>query len=498
MPKKRRRKNRPAPADATMHYGVEAARWSPNRTLTLWPSVDPLAEGDVYTLTECYKKARALYTNSASVRMAAKAVVQLTGVLTPRPMTADEEWNRLARDAFLARANDPNAFDASGRLSWVSAQNWLELRAFVDGDALCVLAEGADGGGMLAFYAAPQVTGGADNLAPGCKMDPRGRVTAYTVQDYVSREVAVIPASAAVLYTHSPDPVNPRTMSELVSSITTAQDLHEINAYTKAGVKAAASFGVYETKSLEDKNPAGDALGGVRTKRQAAADAAARMQEPELEIAGVKALSLAPGRELHTLHDNRPSNETRAYTKDLRAEIALGIGLPPEAMYYLSDMGSASTRYLLEWVKAWREDRQVARVQWCQAVWRHIIGLEVAAGRLRPCRDANWQRAVRWINRNDPTIDRGRETAAAINLIREGLLDADDWTLATTGKTVEEIAAARIHDLAHVRRMAEDAGLTLADVWPGSVGNTAVGQPAAAEGAAENTPLPPQADGTPE
>lgn len=474
MGKRRKKKTGPV-----MHYGVEAARYSPNRALTLWPSVNPLAEADVFTLQECYRMARALYTNSANVRMAVKAAVQLTGVLSPRPMTQDEEWNKLARDAFFARVNEPDLFDASGRLSWVSAQNWIERSAVVDGDCLSVLAVGADGGGTLAFYAAPQVTGGVDTVAPGCRMDARGRVTAYTVFDYVSGEVAVVPAGAAVLYTHDPDPVNPRRLSELVASITTAEDLHELNEYTKAGVKAAASYGLYETKALEDKNPAGDALGGMKTKRQAAADAAAAEppHEPELTVSGVKVVSLAPGRDLHTLHDNRPSNEVRAFTKDLRAEIAQGLGLPPEALYYLSDMGSASTRYMLEWVRAWREDRQVARVQWCNAVWRHVIGLEVAAGRLRPCRDRDWARRMRWVNRNDPTIDRGRETQAAINMVREGLMDADDWTLSTTGKTVEEIAQARIHVVSHVRLMAEAAGLTLADVFPGAVG-APTGQPA--------------------
>lgn len=466
---KRRNRKRPV----TMHMGVEAARYSPNRTLTLWPSVNPLAESDVWTLEECYRKARALYANSASVRMAVKAVVQLTGVLSPRPMTSDEEWNKLAREAFFARVNEPGLFDVSGRLTWVSAQNWIERRAVIDGDCLSVLAVSADGGGTLAFYAAPQVTGARDAVAPGCRMDARGRVESYTVADYVRGDLAVVPAAAAVLYTHDPDPVNPRTVSELVSSITTAQDLHELNAYTKAGVKAAASYGLYETKALEDRNPGGDALGGVKTKRQAAAAAAAapRVAEPELEVSGVKVVSLAPGRDLHTLHDNRPSNETRAFSKDLRAEIAQGLGLPPEALYYLSDMGSASTRYMLEWVRAWREDRQVARVQWCNAVWRHIIGLEVAAGRLRPCKDKAWARRMRWVNRNDPTIDRGRETAAAINMIREGLMDADDWTLSTTGKTVEEIAQARVHVVSHVRLMAEAAGLTLAEVFPGAVGS---------------------------
>ena len=117
----------------------------------------------------------------------------------------------------------------------------FERRAVLDGDCLSVLAVGPDGGGTLAFYAAPQVTGGVDNVAPGCRMDARGRVTAYSVFDYVAGNVAVVPASAAVLYTHDPDPVNPRSLSELVASITTAEDLHELNEYTKASAKAAAS-----------------------------------------------------------------------------------------------------------------------------------------------------------------------------------------------------------------------------------------------------------------
>lgn len=475
---------------ASMHFGVEAARWTGNRALVVWPSVDALSERDAWTLEACWRKGRALYHNSPSVRMAVRAVCTLTGVLMPRPMSGDEEWNRLARDAFLAYVQDPARFDVSGRLNWRSAQVWLERMALIDGDALSVMAVDGDEA-RVGFYAAPQVWSAATGTqawAPGCVMDERtGRVTEYHLRRVVpgrggdlKEDFVRVPADACVMYTHEPDPVAPRTLSELVACITTAEDLHEIDSYNKAGIKAAAAFGIYETKALEDRNPGGDALGGAGSKRrdvaaaEAAAAAAALPPEPALEISGVRAVSLAPGRELKTIHDNRPSNETRAFTHDLRGYIALGLGLHPEVLYYTSELGGASIRYVMQVTKDWRADRLEIRQVWCNKVWQHVVGMQVAAGRLRPCDTRDW-RNVQWINRSDMTIDKGRDTAAMINLVREGLADANEWTLATCGKTVEEIAQQRLHDIAHVREMAAAAGVPMEWLWPGSIGATTGG-----------------------
>ncbi len=483
MGKSKRKTRRVASAAETApevqsHFGVEAARWSANRALVMWPSVNPLAERDPWTLEVCWRKGRALYHNSPAVRMAVRAVCTLTGILTPRAMSADEEWNRLARDAFMAYVSDPSRFDMSGRLNWRAAQMWLERNALVDGDALSVMVMDGDSP-RVAFYAAPQVWSAVTKgnvLSPGCVMDKEtGRVKEYhlrTVTDDRKDGYAEVPAEACVMYTHEPDPVCPRTLSELVAVITTAEDLHEIDSLNKAGIKAAAAFGIYETKALDDKNPAGDALGGAGSKRRSlAARQSAGPVDPPLEISGVQAVSLAPGRELKTVHDNRPSNETRAFTHDLKGYIAMGLGLAPEVLYYTSEMGSASVRYVMQVTKDWRADRLEIRKVWCNRVWQHVIAALVSAGALRPCHAKDW-RNVEWVNRSDMTIDKGRDTTAMINLVREGLADPNDWTLATTGKTVVEIAKQKLHDIALVRELAEEAGVPLELLWPGSLGAT--------------------------
>ena len=79
----------------------------------------------------------------------------MTGTITPRPCSGDEEWDAKARAAFLKRANNPALFDAAKVMNFNQAQLWIERRAIIDGDCLTVLTGSRDGGGSIQLYAAP-------------------------------------------------------------------------------------------------------------------------------------------------------------------------------------------------------------------------------------------------------------------------------------------------------------------------------------------------------
>ena len=210
-------------------------------------------------------------------------------------------------------------------------------------------------------------------------------------------------------------------------------------------------------------------LGSIRIKINS--PAAAPAPYTPYSVNGVKAVSLAPGRSMELLHDTRPSNETRAYMHDTKARIAYGLGFDPCLVYYVNELGSAGARYSLQ-----RNRRTLAamRVQLEEmAAWqyRHIIAAEVAAGRLRPCRAANWT-ACNWVPLSDLTIDKGRDTTATINLVREGLADADRWTLATDGLPVEAILARRARTIATAKKLAEQHDIPLSLLLSGALGAT--------------------------
>lgn len=139
--------------------GVAAASWSPSRAFVSWPSLNPRQEIGSWQMDRIWRRARSLYANCAEIKQAVNTLRLLVGTITPRPMSGNEEWDKKARAAFLNRVNNPYLFDANGRMNWEAAQNWIETRAIVDGDSLTVLTTATDGGGSIALYAAPQITG---------------------------------------------------------------------------------------------------------------------------------------------------------------------------------------------------------------------------------------------------------------------------------------------------------------------------------------------------
>lgn len=451
----------------------EAAYPSPARGIIFAPPLtDPRKNHSRWQLQQLWAKARVLYTNSVELHNIVENVVLVCGYVTPHPKTADAEWNALASAAFFRRAKNSSLFDLSGQVNWYSFQLWLERFATIDGDALVAFSRAADGGAAFAFYEAPQVgatdpTG--DGWENGVKTGKNGEPLAYAITVPGSDKPHTIPAHSAHLYKQHARPRCPRGVSQLSAALNTAQDLFELDDLNKAALKLAASFGVVETKDLNDRAPGASQL---HNRRNAAAETSTAPEPPPLEVNGVQAYSLPPGRRVEILHDTRPSNEQREFRKNLVAGFAYAMGLPPEVAFFLSDLGSAATRLGLQKVNDWQRHRLIARQELANKMWQHIINCEIAAGRLRPCRDKNTAADVEWIPQTNWTIDVGRDGALKINLIREGLADADAWTLATTGKTTVQLAHERAHSLAVIKQLAADYGLALADLIPGVPGAT--------------------------
>lgn len=475
MSKRRRRGKRGA--EPKMAWGMyDAATPSTARPIPFWPTMQPAAEVDAGDLYMIWTRGRSLYANSSDVRMVVKNVADLVGYLMPLPATGDDAWNREARAAFLKRVNTAGLFDGSGRLTWRSAAEWLEKRTMIDGDALVVLGRGADGGAQFGFYHASQVWGDGEGFRLGCKVGAGGKVEAYRLQ--VGERYVEVKGDAAVLYQHEPDPARVRGVSGLISAMNDAQDLKEFDALTKASLKLAASYALIEKKPADDRFAEMQGLMRERAaeRRGEVVDggggAAAPVPYMPYSVNGVQAISLAPGRSMELLHDNRPSNETRSYMHDTKARIAYGLGFDPCLVYFVNELGSAGARYALQRNRRTLKALRVQMEELASRMYVHVIACEVACGRLRPCPVEGWE-AVRWVPLSDLTIDRGRDTAATINLVREGLADADQWTLATDGLPMADILRRRAENLAVAMELAREKGLPLGLLLSGALGSTA-------------------------
>lgn len=472
---KRQKKKQEKKELELMNRAEAALLYSPDRHFSLFHNTDPRREISNLDLQTIYKRARQLYNDTPEIRQAVMTLTLLMGTISPRPSTRDEEFNKKARAAFLRRVSNPRLFEQSGRLNFFQAQKWIEQRAIIDGDNLTVLTRHAyDKGGGIALYAAPQIIGDDDKQnqthRAGVILGRGGRVEKYLIRDYDSNKSYSIDANKAILYGHSPDPADPRHTSELIGAICTAQDIYEINRLHKQQVKIGATFGLVETKNINDKR---SGLNDLVKSRMNKGEGAVQTEQP-LVIDGVKAISLEAGRDLKTLHNTNPSNEVRQYVRDLINSLAYSVGIDPQILYNPDTLGSASTRFILAKAKDWARTRLYDRELWANRIYQHVIACEIEAGRLQPCQYPEEQYSVTWINRTEWSIDLGHDANNFISLVNAGLADPNHWTLSHYDMTVEEIAERTAHDKAHIKQIAEDYGLPYEALLPNAIGGSPI------------------------
>lgn len=508
-----------AKLSAEMWGGYEAAMPSPMRALRFWPTVDARREVDAFDLYGCWTQARSLEANMPEVSKVVQAMVDLMGWLDPLPVTDDLAFNKAARSLAKERLHRAGLFDLSGRLTWQACQEWVERRAIVDGDCLVVLSRAADGGARFAFYDAPQFfdTPEGKHVQPGVITNAASRVLYYVLSGTSGKSVYV-PAYAAFLYSQKKDPARVRTVSEIAAAINNSSDLQDVQAFTKAGIKFSASYAVVETKDKDAARaemqsawaqkrggscPAESGAGSTATPAEQ--NTSQPTSQPIMPGAPVmpwaprldsNVVALGPGRKLEVLHDHRPTNETSGFMDKLVATLAFSLGLDPAVVFFPEKLGSASARFTLGVMGRTVRRRLRQRAELMQFMWEHFLACEIAAGRLQPCTAENWT-AVRWIPQRDLTIDVGREINGMINASREGLADADRWTMSTEGKTWKEIIADRAENIRYAQELADQLGVPLSTLLPGAVGSTAppaesapAGAPAGGDEAAENGTAP--------
>lgn len=150
--------------------------------------------------------------------------------------------------------------------------------------------------------------------------------------------------------------------------------------------------------------------------------------------------------------------------------LAYSVGLDPEILYRVKEMGSASVRFSIAKAKDWARPRIQDKEMLCQRIWEHIISCEIAAGRLRPCRDKRTAYDCQWVGTGNWSIDRGRDASSAISLVREGLMSRDQYCLENYGTTFEEITRENISNLKTLVDVSAEMGVPIQLVIPGQPG----------------------------
>lgn len=98
-------------------YGLDAGAYSPNRSFNTFPVVQR-REITSYRRHRIISRARSLFYNSPEVRSAVKTLTMLIGNLKPLANSTDEEWNKLAQEAFVRRTSNASTFELTGSMNF--------------------------------------------------------------------------------------------------------------------------------------------------------------------------------------------------------------------------------------------------------------------------------------------------------------------------------------------------------------------------------------------
>lgn len=97
-------KTQTSPANVSaMNVGLDSSSTQMGRVLSWFPTLNKLEAIDDHDWEMTSKRVRSLYNNFPQIRQAVSTLILLTGSLSPRPNTADEDFNRRARAWFLKK-----------------------------------------------------------------------------------------------------------------------------------------------------------------------------------------------------------------------------------------------------------------------------------------------------------------------------------------------------------------------------------------------------------
>lgn len=452
----------------------EAANHSERRGFLMWhASADPRRELNPISDLEIRRRCHWLYQNTGIARRIVRGQAQLTGFLTPQPVTDNDDWNQAAFDYFQATAGSPYVYDARGRHDFFGAQVQVNIERAKDGRVLGVLTESPGGIARQAFYGAHQIRSGDKDTGweQGVRLDRFDRHVAYRLADFKDPDrFASVSARDAIYYGNFDSMGLIHGLPLLAHAVTHLMDVTEIDSSTKFAIKKGSELGVVVER---DAGPAiampNGQLIGVPTVREVeytetttdehGTPTTVTKKRPVTweQVMGPNGIQdLPPGHKVRIIADDRPGPNREAFTQRLVEHVIMGSDMPPAAVYYLSDLKGPGVRFTMEQIRRYVALRHRSMANECQRFWAYSIAKAVKTGRL-PAPPENWWNQVLWIGLPDQTIDAGRDGAASITRLASGLTTwGDEW--ARQGRFGKAKINERIWEFAAAKAEAARAG----------------------------------------
>lgn len=468
-----------------MISGYEAANTSPARGYLYWPSVDSKQQLNTFTRYEIQRRVQWLYANFGFARRLIKGCAKLIGFLTPQPNTENEGWDDLVFDNFMQRAGSAEIFDAAGKFDFFQSQILGNEVAGRDGFELAVLTETQSGGARCAFYESHQLTNGGHTepyWREGVRLSDQGKHLAYCLKNSYDGSTFADFDAQDVIFNGSFESRNQLLpISILTHCVCNMHDVVETRGFIKHGIKSSTRMGTVLERDKDSPDIAlGSAFANGRIKAtMTLPDGTTKEVNWDQVLTGAQTPQLPPGYKVKVLTDDRPTPNNMEFEKRLLDDCALGVDLPPGAIYDLAGFTGPAIRYTMAEIQRWVANKQWAQAKRCQRYYVYHVAKEIKAGRL-PQGPPNWWSKVEWIGQADMTIDAQRmASVSTINLLNGLTTWMDEWGKANgvfwkrrIKQRVLEVAYAKAQCLAASSNLSVE--LTYAEVFPGMVPATIV------------------------
>lgn len=350
--------------------------------------------------------ARYLYYNIGLVRGAVdiKARLSVGDGINPRPATEDEEWNKLALEAWEQWAAYP---DVTGKFTWGEMLRLASIAIDRDGEFFAVLTKSQENAPQLQLVESHRVGSGkptADEkrdskFFDGIWVNKQGRPTWYRFlmgdinPDDKSRD---LPAQGVIHAYESVRTDEYRGASNLAQAVNHLRDIMDIVGYEKFATKIRAALALQIERSNDSSGPS---LLGHRVKM---ADGPNAPLTVEKLLAGA-IVDLEPGAKLSSVLGAKPEAQTMDLLKFLIRDVAIGLGLPYEVVWDASALNGTSVRMtlrLLQETITQRQSLMIARI--CKRVWGYVINSYINDGKL-PQNPSWWK--VDWQTPAELSVD---------------------------------------------------------------------------------------------
>jgi len=429
MSKRRRIKATAAPMVPTAFVGggrsYFAAQESSARGRLVLPNQDTAKQLSPWERLTLILKSRVLVENYGPAK-AILNLAELIGALKPQAQSGDRAWDVLAEARFDQIANSALSFDRAGMRTFYQWQTFATFRRFVDGDYFSVLTESTSGSAAVAGREAHQCYGGeGDGWNDGVLCDSNGYALAYNFRSMQGgKDYRLAPQN---VHHHATWPTlgGTRGVPVFAHAINNFHDIIETTVFWKQSIKTAARIGL--TRRADQQHgmaPSNFGLGSA-VKSDAYSPPGSSGTAPADErvmfedVFGGGIVSSVP---LETLHDDRPHPNADEFQKRLMREAAIGIGVPPQILFFMDAPGGAEVRTLLEQFDRFVKGQHNNYLRpFCQRFWTYCIAKEMKAGRLPyPSKGDFWK--VRWCAPKSITADLGRMGNLTIELRKAALM----------------------------------------------------------------------------